>query len=117
LTSWSMKYMNIDCFRELCIAFPPMIRDHVRLTFIQWMAVADYERTSVHWLHVAFVNRESCAMYVDRVEQCHNKTTSPPLQGWLVLILRACYSRVDRSKERTEYMCVTARECSCSRHI
>jgi hypothetical protein len=53
LTSWSMKYMNIDCFRELCIAFPPMIRDHVRLTFIQWMAVADYERTSVRWLHVS----------------------------------------------------------------
>jgi hypothetical protein len=36
---------------------------------------------------------------------------------WLVLVLHACYYCVDQSKERTKYMCVTAEECSCSRHI
>jgi hypothetical protein len=36
---------------------------------------------------------------------------------FLVLVLHTGCYRVDRSKECTEYMCVTARECSCSRHV
>jgi hypothetical protein len=54
----------------------------------------------------------------DLCEQCQSMSASPVTL--LVLNLRAYseyYYRVDQSKERTEYMCVTARECSCSRHI
>jgi hypothetical protein len=44
-----------------------------------------------------------------------SRTSSPVTL--LVLNLRAYYYHVDQSKERTEYMWVTARECSCSRHV
>jgi hypothetical protein len=51
----------------------------------------------------------------DTTEQCQSMSASPIT--FLVLNLRAYYYRVDQSKERTEYMCVTAEECSCSRHV
>jgi hypothetical protein len=41
-------------------------------------------------------------------EQCQSMSASPVT--FLVLNLRAYYYRVDQSKERTEYMCVTAGE-------
>jgi hypothetical protein len=36
---------------------------------------------------------------------------------FLVLVLRTYYYRVDHFKECSGYMCVTARECSCSRQV
>jgi hypothetical protein len=57
------------------------------------------------------INGNSCSLQ----EQCQSRSASPVT--FPVLILCTYYYHVDQSKECTKYMCVTAEECSCSRHV
>jgi hypothetical protein len=61
------------------------------------------------------MNSTDARAILAQIEQCQSMSASPVT--FLVLNLRAYYYRVDQSKERTKYMCVTAEECSCSHHI
>jgi hypothetical protein len=76
-------------------------------------ATGDYVGVEYGWNMRILVNQGKEAVFTK--EWCQSNTASPVT--FPVLNLRTCYYRVDQSKERTEYMCVTAEECSCSRHV